>query len=455
MTFTSKIKKINKVMNLIFCVPILFGSVFSSSAFGSEGPDEMRFIQIEAKDKFERTAISNRGVSIEAVRSDSIWGFANSKQIKKVENDGFQILGNFQFDTGRGGHENFFGFPTEDARFHTYDQLLAALKELQLKNSDISTLQSIGKTIEGRDIWALHINTSPDALTSDSSNKPGVIFMGNHHAREHLSLEIPLMLSQYLLGHRRDPHISQMLDARDLWIIPMVNPDGAEYDIATSRYRFWRKNRRNNEDGTFGVDLNRNYGFEWGTGGSDTETSSDVYMGSEPFSEPETQAIRDFVEKHLNAKILLTFHTFSELILYPRGHSYDKIPTPDDQMTFEKMAKTMAQWNHYTPQQASDLYIASGDTTDWAYGKHGIFAFTFELSPSDMMDGGFYPGAKIIDRVFRDNLQPCLYMIDLADNPYRVLDKPSPKAIEKSWLKNYVDPYAPEISFWEPTNRGL
>ncbi len=110
----------------------------------------------------------------------------------------------------------------------------------------------------------------------------------------------------------------------------------------------------------------------------------------------------------------------------------------------------MAQWNHYTPQQASDLYIASGDTTDWAYGKHGIFAFTFELSPSDMMDGGFYPGARILDRVFRDNLQPCLYLIDLADNPHRALDKPV-----QGWFKNYVEPYAPESIFWTPTSPRL
>jgi carboxypeptidase T len=87
----------------------------------------------------------------------------------------------------------------------------------------------------------------------------------------------------------------------------------------------------------------------------------------------------------------------------------------------------MAGWNHYTPEQASELYIASGDTTEWAYGAHGIFAFTFELSPSDMMDGGFYPGAGVIDKVFADNLKPCLYMLEAAVDPYRVLDdKTSP-----------------------------
>jgi carboxypeptidase T len=160
----------------------------------------------------------------------------------------------------------------------------------------------------------------------------------------------------------------------------------------------------------------------WGTGGSSDDTSSDIYKGTEPFSEAETQVIRDFVRSHRdNTKILLTFHTFSELILYPWGHSYDGIPKTEDRQVFEKMARTMAQWNGYTPQQASDLYIASGDTTDWAYGELGMFAFTFELSPKSMWNGGFYPGARIIDQVFEANLKPCLYMIELADNPYRVL----------------------------------
>jgi carboxypeptidase T len=454
MAISLKKNKPYKINKLILPVSVLLSSFCLSTTYAAEAED-MRFIQIEAKDKVQRTSISNLGVSIEAVRSDSVWAIADSKQIEKIQNEGYRILGNFELQTARGGHESLFSFPSEDSRFHTYDQLLAALKELQSNNSDISSLQSIGKSIEGRDIWAFHINTSSDALTSGFSNKPGAIFLGNHHAREHVSLEIPLMLAQYLLSHRRDPRVSQMLDARDLWIIPMVNPDGAEYDIATTKYRFWRKNRRKNKDGNFGVDLNRNYGYQWGTGGSETDSSSDVYMGTKAFSEPETQAVKDFVDHHLNAKVLLSFHTFSELILYPWGHSYDKISNQDDQKTFEKMATTMAKWNHYTPQQSSDLYIASGDTTDWAYGAHGIFAFTFELSPSDMMDGGFYPGATIIDRVFKENLQPCLYMINLADNPYKVLDKPSPQSMEKNWFKNYVEPHAAENIFWTPTDLGL
>ena len=86
------------------------------------------------------------------------------------------------------------------------------------------------------------------------------------------------------------------------------------------------------------------------------------------------------------------------------------------------MAQTMSQWNQYTPQQAADLYIASGDTVDWAFGVHGIIGFTFELDPSSSWDGGFYPGQDVILPVFEKNWEPCLYLIEKADDPYQVLE---------------------------------
>jgi carboxypeptidase T len=250
---------------------------------------------------------------------------------------------------------------------------------------------------------------------------------------------MPLMLAEHLLKNRTTAQIGNLLENRDIWIIPMVNPDGAEYDIATGSYRMWRKNRRNNGGGTFGVDLNRNYGYGWGTGGSSNNPSSDTYMGTAPFSEPETQAIRDFVTSHRdNVSTVISYHTFSELILYPWGGKYDAIENTNDRRVHEIMAQQMAQWNGYTPQQSSDLYIASGDTCDWAYGELGKVTFTFELSPKSQWNGGFYPGAGVIDRVFQANLRPMLYMIDLADDPYRVLNGGT-----RDFLKHYHQPEVP------------
>lgn len=422
---------------ILSAITLFIGMSYFNSSATAALPDEheLRFIQVQATSKEERSQIANFGMSIEAVRSDSVWGFAHQKEIQSLTQSGYKILGNYDLEIGRGGHENGFGFPPKDSRFHTYQQLNEDMNQLHLKYPDITQLKSIGKSIEGRDLWAFHINTSKISLQSGESGKPGIVFMGNHHAREHVSLEIPLMLTHYLLEHQNDPKIKQLLDSRDIWIIPCVNPDGAEYDVSKNRYLWWRKNRRKNQDGTFGVDLNRNYGFHWGTGGSEQEPSSEVYRGTEAFSEPETQAIRDFVRSLPNTKILLSFHTFSELILYPWGYQYDAVTSSKDNAVFTQMAKTMANWNHYKPIQSSELYISSGDTTDWAYGELGIFAFTFELSPNSMFNGGFYPGAKILDKVFQDNLAPCLYLMEMAGNPYQALET-EPTGM----LKNYREP---------------
>jgi carboxypeptidase T len=395
----------------------------SINTFAHEIQTNQRFINVLAADKYQRSELANMGLVIEATKSDSVWGFADPDTLAKIENSKFKILMNSEKEMARGGHDNLFGFPVKDAKFHDYAELTDELTKVVKANPDMTRMHVIGKSLEGRDIMAININTSKDALERGSSGKPGIIFLGNHHAREHLSAEVPLMLIQWLMNNKSNGDVRAMLEARDIWIVPMVNPDGVEYDISTGSYKMWRKNRRKNPDNTMGVDLNRNYGFMWGTGGSSTSGSSDVFMGPEAFSEPETKTVRDFVANHLNAKVLLSFHTFSELILYPWGHKYDTISNERDLKVHETMAKTMAQWNHYTPEQSSALYIASGDTTDWSYGTYGIFSFTFELSPKSQWDGGFYPGASVIDRVFQDNLKPCLYLIDKAGDPYSVLQQ--------------------------------
>ncbi|HTL11868.1 MAG TPA: M14 family metallopeptidase [Bdellovibrionota bacterium] len=404
-----------------------------------ESSNPQKFVQVMGSTKEQRSLMASLGMSIEFVRSDSAWGFASESVLKDLQASGLKVAGVFDAEVARGGHEGALDFPSNDAKFHNYAEVQQALNAMVTANADVAKIESIGKSLEGRDLLAIHINTDPADLASGKSQKPGMIYMGAHHAREHLSVEMPLMLADHLLKNRHDNQISALLEGRDIWIIPMVNPDGCEYDVSTGSYKMWRKNRRNNGDGTMGVDLNRNYGFMWGSGGSSNDGSSDVFMGPKPFSEPETQAIRDFVTSHRNATTLLTFHTFSELILYPWGHKYDAISDQRDHQVFDTMARTMSQWNHYTPEQASQLYIASGDTTDWAYGELKMFAFTFEMSPTSMWQGGFYPGASMIDKVFQDNLRPALYMLDLADNPYRVLDG----GRNDGFLKNYHLPQVP------------
>jgi carboxypeptidase T len=367
-------------------------------------------LKVFAKNSFERTLIANTGAAIEFVQDDHVIVTALLEEKNQLEKLGLAV------EVDRSISK--LDFPSKDSDYHDYSEMTQKLRQIQQLHSNITELKSIGRTVEGRDIWALVIKAN-----KNSTNTPQAIFMGGHHAREHLSVETPLRLAEWLLQQYSagNARVQTLVNEREIHIIPAVNPDGLEFDISGFRYKMWRKNRNLNSDGTYGVDLNRNYGYKWGTGGSSANPRSDTYKGPAPFSEPETQAIQAYVKSLNRAKVLLSFHTFSELILYPWGHSKDSIANPKDLQVFEKMANQMATWNKYKPMQASDLYIASGDTTDWAYGELGIFAFTFELDPKQQLIGGFYPGDEIIEDVVEKNKEAFLYMIDLADDPYRAL----------------------------------
>jgi carboxypeptidase T len=420
--------------HLLLCGILLFS--WSAHTHQIEESEDSRvFVKIPAKDRYERTKIADAGVSIEGIRSDSIWGIADPTSLKKLKEAGlsYELQPFAQLN-----------FPPQDSRYHTYSQAEDFLRRLASAHSDITRLRSLGKSVQGREIWAIHFNSSDSALESGLSNKPGVAIMGAHHAREHLSTEVPLLLAEYLLENRDDPRIKRLLETRDIWIVPMVNPDGVEWDISGTQYKWWRKNRTRNHDGSYGVDLNRNYGYLWGGPGASDNPRSDTYRGKSPFSEPESRAVRDFVLARSNLSVLLSIHTFSELILYPWGHTYDSIANQADREAFEIMAQTMSRWNGYTPQQSSDLYVTTGDTTDWAYGELGIFAFTFELSPKTMWDGGFYPGPDMIDIAFQANLRPSLYLMDVADNPHKVRNRGN----NGRWLDHYVEPQISHEMFW-------
>lgn len=371
------------------------------------------WMHIDASDAFERSLISNTGVSIESVIENSVYALGTEAELKIIKKQ-FKLIDSFSFDV------DSFDYPNKDEKFHNYQELTEALTQLQEQNPNLVKLSSIGKSVEDKDIHLITLS----ADLSEDSELPAVIFMGGHHAREHISVEMPLMLAQYLAREFKNGNsqIIQLLHQRQVFIVPIVNPDGAEYDIADGRYKMWRKNRVTNHDGSIGVDLNRNYSYKWGTSGSTSNPRSSTYRGPSAFSEPETQAIRDFINsKDQQLTTLLSYHTFSELILFPWGHTSNPI---EDQRAFDvhrTMAETMANWNNYTPQQSSDLYVTSGDTTDWSYGEKGLISFTFELDPKSMWSGGFYPGQDVIDIVFNKNIQPALYLIQNADNPYKVL----------------------------------
>jgi hypothetical protein len=228
--------------------------------------------------------------------------------------------------------------------------------------------------------------------------------MGANHAREWTSFEVPMeSLKQYLEGYGKDERLTKLVNGREVWFVPMVNPDGVAF--SQNKTRYWRKNRRNVDGRAFGVDLNRNYGYKWGNVGASSSPTSDTYHGTGPFSEPETTAIKELAEKE-KFQASVSFHSYSELNLYPFGYGYN-IPC-DDTPVLKKLANEMSQFNKYTSKNSAELYPAMGDSDDWLYGANKTLAFTVELGRE------FIPPATEIAEQNRRNVPAVLHLIDKA-----------------------------------------
>ena len=225
--------------------------------------------------------------------------------------------------------------------------------------------------------------------------------------------------------------MTDIVNGREVWIVPMVNPDGAEWDISDSAaFQNWRRNRQLIEGSTSpGVDLNRNWGFKWGCcGGSSGQPGTTTYRGPAPWSTPEIAALRDFVLSRVRdgrqqIRASISWHTFNEEIMWPYGYTTADLPrtmSPDDLLAFRAVGHGMADRNGYVAQQMSDLYVLDGAASDWLYGDQRIFAFTIEMYPTDGSKvGGFYPPDDIIDAQTARNDEAVLYFLEQADCPYR------------------------------------
>jgi len=294
--------------------------------------------------------------------------------------------------------------------FHTYSETVTWLDELHaLYPEVVSAKWSLGNSHQGNPIWCVRVSDNPEV---DEAGEPEILFDALHHAREVMASETATMLVEYFGSHYGvDPEITWLLDNREIYIVPIVNPDGFLYNESTNPTGggMWRKNRRNNGDGTYGVDPNRNYPFQWVGPGSSTYPGDDTYRGPSAGSEPEVQAMMNLVNAH-NFVTSQSFHTYSNLTLYPWGYTSSNSP---DEAVFQHMAAIMTQYNGYDPGQAPDLlYEVNGGSFDWVYGasvEHPeCLAFSNEIGGSG---DGFWPDESRIDALFQENLWPSLYQV--------------------------------------------
>lgn len=274
-----------------------------------------------------------------------------------------------------------------DDEYLNPDEINSKLREYASAYPDLARFKIIGNSVDNRLIWALKI--SKDAMRKYAAKKV-VLFDCQHHAREVMTPEVCMDTIDYLLTrYATDSQVKSWLDNLEIWVVPTVNPDGNARVFAGSS--MWRKNTK----GGYGVDINRNYPYKWGTcNGSSGSTGSDTYRGPSAGSEPETQALMNLVAE-IKPKISISYHSFSELVIYPMGCQGTRVPEAD-RLLVEGIGKELATKlkrdsgsGTYSPGTAWELlYSVDGGDIDWFYAEHKVIPFVIEVNSDSQ---GFQP----------------------------------------------------------------
>jgi carboxypeptidase T len=412
---------------------VLLCSAAAGASAATAADQRLRTYVVDGvRTSLDRYAVTGTGAAIVQADHGSVVVSASSSDVRRLRGLHYRVTRLVPRDQAaalRAGPARPADFPPADSRYHTYAEVTSETAAIAQRYPALVSRFSLGTSYEGRQIWALKIS---DNVATDEA-EPEVLLTSNQHAREHLTVEMAMYLLDDLTStYATDPEVKRLVDSREIWIVPTMNPDGAEYDVATGSYAMWRKNRQPTPgSAAIGTDLNRNWGFAWGCcGGSSAIPSSETFRGPAAFSAPETQLVRDFVNSRVvggrqQITAAIDFHTYSELVLWPYGYTTaDTAPTllADERNTFAALGQSMAATNGYTPEQASDLYITDGSIDDWLWGQHRIFAFTFEMYPRTP-DPGFYPPDEVIGRETARNRAAVLELLTYADCPWRIIGR--------------------------------
>jgi hypothetical protein len=293
--------------------------------------------------------------------------------------------------------------------FYTFSEVVAQLDSMRKKYPNLITAKdSIGTSIEGRTIWAVKISDNPDVKESE----PEVFYNAMSHSNEQQGMMTLFYFMFHLLeNYGIDPEVTYLVNNRELYIVPVLNPDGYVYNeqISPNGGGMWDKNRRSINGEVFGVALGRNFSYMWGLDniGSSPDPQSEAYRGTGPFSEPESQAIRNYC---INHKFLINnnLHTYGPCIFPPWGYNMKQSP---DSVKFNNLINLASAVNDYPngiflPLNPIFVLIVNGDMGDWMYGdtleKNKIFSVLTEVGRES--DGGLWPRPERIIPLAKENL---------------------------------------------------
>jgi murein tripeptide amidase MpaA len=300
--------------------------------------------------------------------------------------------------------------------YYSYQEIMTQLDSMQQRFPNlVSVKQALsGTTIEGRQLWYVKISNNPQTV----ENKPRILYSALTHAREPMGMQQLFYYMYYLLeNYQTNPDVKYLVDNLELYFVPCVNPDGYTLNATTDPNGggMHRKNCRQTGASNYGIDLNRNYGYNWGydNTGSSPNIEDETYRGTAGFSEAETQAMKAFAENKL-FKLVIDYHCYSNVLLYPWG--YADLITPDN-TTFRAFSALMTRMNGFFYGTAMEGigYTANGGSFDWFYGEQTSKPKIIAWSPeAGNVNDGFYPASNRIETIAKTFMEMNLYVARFA-----------------------------------------
>ncbi len=298
-----------------------------------------------------------------------------------------------------------------DDRYLNPKEVEAILTQIANSAPELTQLNVIGKSFLGEPIYGLLLSTTPDVNNPSYHTKPSILIDGLHHAREVITPEISIQFAWSLLAaaYAENEFAIELIKRWNVWIVPMLNVDGS--NIVWSKNSYWRKNARANGSRTFGVDVNRNYNYQFGKcRGSSGMKSSQTYRGEGPASEPETQALIGLAEA-IKPAAYISYHSFSELVLIPYGCTGSKT---GEHETLTNLAKEFALQlptengrGHYKAGTAWEiLYGVDGDSMSHMFANYGAVSITLEVGTE------FHPPYSKRDNLVNTHTNALLWLFE-------------------------------------------
>lgn len=431
-----------KIRSLLLCVALLFCApgTFAAAAFSDDGPWVARAYFTQPG---QLNVIAARTAPWEVNREESyaIIEIANRFELKQWRAFGLRLVPDADrtalirkpvqpLAKGAKSIPGFACYRTVEETNATINQLLSSFPTLASVIDIGDSWEKVRNPANGYDLRVLK-------LTNQAIPGPKPVFfaMSSVHAREYTPAELMTRLAEQLLnGYGVDPDLTAILDHQEVHLLLQANPDGRKRAEGALS---WRKNTNeafcSPTSNSRGADLNRNFPFGWGAyNGSSTVQCDTTYRGPAAASEPETQAIIQYVRSIFadnrgpnlldpapltTPGLFFDIHSYSQLVLWPYGFDSDPV-APGNQGSandapLRTLGRRFAWFNNYMPQQAIELYVTDGTTLDFAYGELGVAAYTFELG-----NAFFEPCAAFESTVLPDNLRALRYALKVTRAPY-------------------------------------